>query len=72
MEKSQRIKGVRGVGTQVWIDTKTPNDAFTLQAHLKKQGVLVQLNAMHGVVAKPALILESNDAQALSRALAKF
>lgn len=45
---------------------------MALQTHLRQNGVLVKLNSMHGVVAKPALILEDSQAQALPRALAKF
>lgn len=72
VEKSQRITGVRGSGTMIWIDTKSPQEAVSLQTHLRQNGVMVKLNSMHGVVAKPALIMEDSQAQALPKALAKF
>ena len=72
VEKSKRITGTRGSGTQIWIDTVSPKDAVELQSHLKQNGVLVQLNSTFGIVTKPALILDENHASALPKALSKF
>jgi acetylornithine/succinyldiaminopimelate/putrescine aminotransferase len=72
VEKSKRITGTRGSGTQIWIDTASAKDAIELQSHLRQNGILVQLNSTFGVVTKPALILDENHASALPKALSKF
>lgn len=58
VKKSDRLKFSGASGTQIWIDTKTHEDAVALQTFLRKNGVLVQVNAF-GVVAKPALTLDN-------------
>ena len=56
--KSSKITGVNSAGTMVWIHTASPQDAQALRDHLRRQGVLVKLNGIQGVVAKPALTLQ--------------
>lgn len=60
-EKSSRITGVRGVGTQMWIDTKSGEDTQALYAFLRENGVLVKLNGARGVMTKPALTLRDDN-----------
>ena len=71
-DKSSRITGTRGVGTQIWIDTASHQDATQLHSHLRHNGVLVKLNGARGVIARPALTLEEHQTSALTNALGKF
>ena len=71
-EKSSKITGVRGVGTQLWIDTNSLQDTMALYAHMRESGVLVKLNGARGVMTKPALILRDDQVGPLTQALAKF
>lgn len=56
-EKSARIKSVKAVGSMLWINTANAKDAQALRDHLRREGVLVKLNGVQGVVTKPALTL---------------
>lgn len=71
-EKSSRIKSVNAAGSMLWINTATAEDAQALRDHLRREGVLVKLNGITGVVTKPALNMEEGDASALASAVAKF
>lgn len=53
---SSRINAIRRVGTSVWVDT---NDSRGLYTHLRENGVLTKLNGERGIIARPALTLES-------------
>jgi len=55
--KSSKITSVNTVGTQMWINTATGEDAQNLRDHLRRSGVIVKLNGAQGVMARPALIL---------------
>lgn len=71
-QNNDKISGVRGVGTSLWIDTASPQDAKALTQHLARAGVLVRPNSIRGVMTKPALTLQSHQAQELATAIAKF
>lgn len=71
-DKSEVITGVRGTGTQLWIDTDSRKNAGMLRRHLASHGVLVKANGVRGVMTKPALILEEHQGSALTSALSKF
>lgn len=68
-EGSSKISGIRRVGTSVWVDT---SDARGLYAHLRQNGVLTRLNGNRGVMTKPALNLEAEQASPFFQALRKF
>lgn len=59
-EKSARISSVKAVGTMLWINTASASDAQELRDHLRREGVLVKLNGVKGVVCKPALTLQEH------------
>jgi len=71
-EKSSRITSVNSAGTMLWINTGSPKDAMELRDHLRRHGILVKLNGMQGVVAKPALNLQEQHVSSLASAVAKF
>lgn len=71
-EKSSKITGARTVGTASWIDTKDYKTAVELHKHMRDCGVLVKLNGDRGVMTKPALTLEEQQAGPLATALQKF
>ena len=71
-EKSSKITGVRGVGTQVWIDTNSYQTTQELYSSLRDNGVLVKLNGARGVMTKPALTLDESQISPLTQALMKF
>lgn len=71
-EKSERIKSVNAAGSMMWINTANAQDAQSLRDHLRREGVLVKLNGIQGVVTKPALNLDEGHASALASAVAKF
>lgn len=71
-EKSSRITGTRTVGTSSWIDTGNHATTMELYSHLRENGVLVKLNGMRGVMTKPALTMNEQQAGPLSSALQKF
>lgn len=71
-EKSGKFAGVRGVGSQLWIDTKSADDAQRLYKHMREHGVLVKLNGTRGVMAKPALTLKEDQVGPLTQGLGKF
>ena len=56
--KSNKITSVKTVGSQLWINTATGQDAQELRDHLRRAGVLVKLNGACGVMARPALTLK--------------
>ena len=71
-EKSSRITSVNHAGSMLWINTGNPKDAMELRDHLRRHGILVKLNGMQGVVAKPALTLQEQHVSSLASAVAKF
>ena len=57
--QAQNLKGFKSVrtsGTCVWVETDSHESTKNLVAHLRANGVLVQQNGAHGIIAKPALI----------------
>lgn len=57
--QAQNLKGFKSVrtsGTCVWVECDSHETTKKLVAHLRANGVLVQQNGVHGIIAKPALI----------------
>ena len=42
--KNSKITGVKTMGTMMWINTATGEDAQNLRDHLRRSGVIVKLN----------------------------
>jgi acetylornithine/succinyldiaminopimelate/putrescine aminotransferase len=64
---------IAGLGTSLFIDTPKEGDqAFKLQQHLLKEGVLTKLNGSRGIALKPALILEQRHLDQLTAALSRY
>ncbi len=70
--KSNKITSVKTVGSQMWINTASGEDAQALRDHLRRAGILVKLNGACGVMARPALTLKDQQVSALGQALSKF
>ncbi len=70
--KISGISGVRGEGTNLFIDTQDENTAYQLHSHLLKQGVLTKLNGTRGISIKPSLLLEERHADEFVNALSRF
>ena len=72
-KKAGSITEVRGLGTSLFIDTPREGDqAYKLQQHLLKEGVLTKLNGSKGISIKPALILEQKHVDQFTAALSRF
>jgi 4-aminobutyrate aminotransferase-like enzyme len=71
-ESSSRITGVQAAGTMLWINTANGQDAQELRDHMRREGVIVKLNGVKGVVCKPALTFQEGHIQQLSSAVARF
>ena len=71
-EKSSKITGVRTVGSSTWIDTGDYATTMQLYSHMRENGVLVKLNGARGVMTKPALTMNEQQATPLAQALSKF
>ena len=63
---------MRGVGSQIWIDTSSYENTLELYKHCRENGVLVKLNGVRGVMTKPALTLDESQVGPLTQAVAKF
>ena len=70
--KKSGITGVRGVGTQLFVDTQNEQTAYKLHSHLLHQGVISKLNGSRGVAFKPALIFDEKHVDEVSQALNRF
>ena len=66
------VTGVRGQGTQLFIDTVDEQTAQELHYHLIQEGVLTKLNGARGIALKPALIFEEKHVEQFTNAFAKF
>jgi 4-aminobutyrate aminotransferase-like enzyme len=63
------IRGVRGSGTSLYIDTAGGDSAKKLQQSLLKNGVIVKLNGDRGIALKPSLLFEERHVDQFIRAL---
>jgi len=70
--KSSQISSVGGAGLNIYVNTTDGSAAKALQAHLLNQGIISRLNGTHGVIFKPALVLEEKHADLAVRAVASF
>lgn len=66
------VTSAQASGTSVWVHTDSAATSVKLVNHMRSLGVLVKQNSPTCVVAKPALIMDTPQANELVNALHKF